>query len=171
MTQLLPQDIVLAVRLLDAKEDWTFASLGKLIGISASQCHLSFGRLGKSGLLDTTLRTPIRSNLLELLEHGIRYFFPGIVHGEMVTGIPTAHSAPVWKGKLIAPNNISLVWQHPKGQSTGLQFEPLYKTVPTIALAHEKTYSILAVVDSLRIGKAREKKAAATLLKELMYNE
>lgn len=170
MQQLLPQDVLLAVRLLNAPQSWSFESAGALVGISASQCHAAFGRLCRAELVEKKLRMPIRGNLLEFLIHGVKYAFP-VELGPSVTGIPTAHSAPIWKGRIIAPKKSDLVWEHPTGKSEGTSVEPLYKTVPIVSLQHQKTYGILALLDSLRVGKAREHKEAATLLTELIYNE
>ena len=39
-------------------------------------------------------------------------------------------------------------------------FEPLYKSVPQAALRDSKFYQLLALVDAIRDGRARERKVA-----------
>ena len=39
----------------------------------------------------------------------------------------------------------------------GLGIEPLYPTAPGAALRNEKLYELLALVDALRAGRARER--------------
>ncbi len=45
---------------------------------------------------------------------------------------------------------------------------PLYPSVPEAALKDEKLYELLALVDALRIGRAREKELAVVELKTRM---
>lgn len=167
MADLLAQDVVLAVRLLLPPPGWTFQSLGESIGISQSQCHLSFGRLLASSLVEPGQRVTIKSNLQEFLVHGVKYAFPARLR-EPTIGVPTAHAAPIWEQKLLS-NDERVVWKHPAGKTRGAELVPLYKTVPAIALKERHLYSIFAVVDSIRLGRARERDVAANLLKDLIY--
>jgi len=168
MSRLLGQDILLAVCLLKPDQKWSFQSQGEALGVSASQCHLSYKRLVAAKLVDSDQRLAIRRNLLELLVHGVKYLFPA-EPAEIVKGIPTAHSAPFWEGKLIAPEGSKLVWAHPRGRIKGARVEPIYKTVPEVARQDKKVYAILALVDSLRLGKPREKAEASKILEEIIY--
>ena len=170
MPRLHRQDVLLAVRLLNHEQEWTFRSLGESIGISASQCHSAFGRLVRASIVDESQRVPVRANLLEFLQHAVKYLFP-VEPGAIVRGIPTAHSAPVWKGRMAAPANPKFVWEHPGGRAKGNGIEPLYRTVPEIALRDRSVYAILATVDSIRVGKARERNEASAILRDLIYGE
>lgn len=46
----------------------------------------------------------------------------------------------------------------------GTSLEPLHPAAPTAARANAQLYEMLALVDSLRVGKARERTMAARLL-------
>ena len=43
----------------------------------------------------------------------------------------------------------------------GLAFAPLYPSVPAAALQDSRLYELLALVDAIRDGRARERKFAA----------
>ena len=170
MSRLHRQDVLLGVRLLGHDSEWTFQSLGASIGISASQCHLAFRRLIRADLVDAQQRIAIKSNLLEFLQHGVKYLFP-VAPGEVTKGIPTAHSAPIWRGRLLAPSKMRFVWEHPNGRARGRSVAPLYKSVPDLSLADNEIYSILAIVDSIRLGRPRERNEASSILKDLVYGK
>ena len=170
MSHLHRQDVLLAVRLLNYESRWTYESLGASIGLSASQCHSAFGRLILAALVDSHQKLPIKTNVLELLQHGVKYLFPA-KPGVVVKCVPTAHSAPVWKDRLIAPPEMKFVWEHPKGRVKGSKIVPLYKSVPDLSLKDEWIYTILAVVDSIRLGKPRERNEASSILKDLVYGK
>jgi hypothetical protein len=52
------------------------------------------------------------------------------------------------------------VWPSADGQVRGSAFEPLHKTVPAAAAKDAVLYEILALVDALRDGRARERQIA-----------
>ena len=56
------------------------------------------------------------------------------------------------------------VWPYPTGSQRGTSFEPLYKQAPKAALRDSGLYELLALVDALRDGRARERKLAEEML-------
>jgi hypothetical protein len=52
------------------------------------------------------------------------------------------------------------VWPDPEGSTRGVAFEPLYPTVPQAARRDPALYELLALVDAVRDGRARERKIA-----------
>jgi len=50
------------------------------------------------------------------------------------------------------------------GEAHGYSFSPLYKTVPEAAALDERLYELLALLDAIRDGQARE---AALAIEEL----
>ena len=94
-------------------------------------------------------------NVLEFLNHGIRFVYPQWP-GAIVRGIPTAHSSPVLQNEIAS--NEHYVWPYAKGTIKGQSIIPLYHTVPKAVLEDKKLYELLALVDAIRIGNAREKK-------------
>ncbi|MGC1646779.1 MAG: hypothetical protein WA741_13190 [Candidatus Sulfotelmatobacter sp.] len=52
------------------------------------------------------------------------------------------------------------VWPNPAGLVRGIAFSPLYKNVPQAALRDPQLYELLALVDAIREGRAREREIA-----------
>ena len=52
------------------------------------------------------------------------------------------------------------MWPSPDGEHRGVSLEPLYRTVPIAARRDARLYEILALVDAIRDGRAREKRLA-----------
>lgn len=86
----------------------------------------------------------------------------------MVRGIPTAHAASPLKEQISRGDEPIPVWPHAEGTERGIACEPLYKTVPHAAVLDEKLYEALALVDVLRIGRAREVELAKFELGRLL---
>jgi hypothetical protein len=79
-------------------------------------------------------------------------------------GMPTARSAPPLNELLASDEDTRFVWPDPEGASRGQSIEPLYETVPATARKNPVLYELLALVDALRCGGARERKLAMTEL-------
>jgi hypothetical protein len=130
--------------------------------MSASEVHGALSRAQNAGLYLPAKRKPSRAALQEFLAHGIRYAFAAERLG-MTRGVLTAHSAPGLGSELVAPE-VPLVWPDPHGTSRGEGIKPLYRTVPQAALADQRLYKLLALVDAARLGGARERRVTAELL-------
>ncbi|MGK7393296.1 MAG: hypothetical protein ACNS62_01945 [Candidatus Cyclobacteriaceae bacterium M3_2C_046] len=100
---------------------------------------------------------------MEFLQYGLRYVFP-VQPGPVVRGIPTAHSAPPLDKQINSSEHY--VWPYSKGNIRGQSILPLYPSIPQAALKDEKLYELLALVDTLRVGRAREKELAVDELKK-----
>ena len=83
------------------------------------------------------------------------------------------HSSIVCRlGKdFVETSELPLVWPHPDGKSRGQSLTPLYRAAPYAALQDERLYELLALVDMLRIGRARERNLAKERLKEELKKE
>jgi hypothetical protein len=64
---------------------------------------------------------------------------------------------------MVAPGDAP-VWAHPAGFAKGPTLSPLYKTAPQAALADPALHRLLALLDALRTGRARERALAAKLM-------
>ena len=104
--------------------------------------------------MDESKKTIYRLALKEFLLYGLKYVFP-VELGPVVRGIPTAHSAPPISGKIVAGNEV-FVWEYNKGDSRGQSIVPLYKTVPEIVNSDNELYELLVIIDTIRVGRARE---------------
>jgi hypothetical protein len=156
-----PQDILVVLKLaLSTQGGKSFAVLGKELGMSASEVHASVGRLEQARLVEGESRSVRHKPLVEFLVHGVPYAFPAAA-GEMTRGMATAWAAPVMTGKVAGNDGEAPVWPDPEGTKKGLTVEPLYSSAPIAAKNDPALYELLALVDALRLGRARERAIAA----------
>jgi hypothetical protein len=101
----------------------------------------------------------------QFLIHGAKYAFPTKL-GQVTRGFPTAHAASPLKDELQADTDLPPVWPHKDGTVRGTSVEPLYKSATEAALADPALYELLALLDALRMGRARERQLAAQFLEE-----
>jgi hypothetical protein len=113
----------------------------------------------------------VRNALIEFLVHGVKYSFPPI-RGELTRGMPTSYAAPPLSKKIVQSKELPPVWPDKDGKVRGYSFAPLYKTVPQAARKDQELYELLALVDAVRDGRAREKSMAEkALTKRILTNE
>ena len=77
---------------------------------------------------------------------------------------PTAYAAPPLSEK-ISSDDLPPVWPDAEGSVRGYAIVPLYSSVPAAAKSDSLLYEYLALVDALRIGRARERRFAEEELK------
>lgn len=104
-----------------------------------------------------------RSGLLELLLHGLRYLFPA-EKGALTRGVPTAYAASPLKEQIAPDGEPVPVWPYAEGTVRGYSFSPLHKKALLAALEDQRFYELLALVDALREGRARERELAGLRL-------
>jgi len=154
-----PQDIVVALKLCLNEARRSYADLGQELGMSASEVHAAVRRLGEAKLVDPETKEIRREALRNFLVHGVPHAFPASPK-EVTRGMPTAWAAPVLSDKISASGQIPPVWPDPEGQVQGTAVQPLYGSVPGAARNDPALYDLLALVDALRIGRARERSLA-----------
>jgi hypothetical protein len=176
-----PQDVVVALKLLVSNGDpRSYARLGEELAMSASHVFASVSRARTAHLLDfatilprarpvrvgrpsrerlAVLPRPNRSNLKEFLIHGVKYAFP-VQRGGPTRGIPTAEATRPLDQHFPQDFPLPPVWPYADGPLRGIAFSPLYKNVPQAALRDSKLYELLALVDAIREGRAREREIA-----------
>lgn len=167
--ELKPQDLLVMLKVAaNPQVHWTYAALGKSLAMSASEVHASVRRAAMGGLANMRGRgdwSPVRPALLDFAGHGVRYVWPAI-HGPVKRGIPTAFGAPPLADKLSVLPGEAPVWAYAKGESKGPTLSPIYRTAPLAALADRRLHRMLALVDALRSGRARERSLAMDLLRK-----
>lgn len=162
------QDILLLAKLLSSDvSEMTYAGLGKALCMSSSEIHAATERLISLRLLSSD-RTPIKKSALEFLIHGFKYVFPLEYRVRLIRGIPTASAAPVAEGFFMKNTGPVPVWPSPTGNIRGQGVEPLYPSVVKVVEENPELYAILALLDMLRMGKARETSWAENKLKEII---
>jgi DNA-binding Lrp family transcriptional regulator len=154
-----PQDIVVALKLCLDGVRRSYAELGQELGMSASEVHAAVRRLGEARLIDPDTQEIRREALRNFLVHGVPHAFPASPK-EITRGMPTAWAAPALSGKFSASEQMPPVWPDPDGRVQGSAVQPLYGSVPGAARRDPVLYDLLALVDVLRIGRARERSLA-----------
>lgn len=161
-----PQDVIVAVKLLLTRPWPTYAGLGRELEMSQSEAHASVRRLAEARLVDPFTQTVRRDALRNFLVHGVPYVFPAYPM-EITPGLPTAWAADVLHGRIPAPEHtLPPVWAVPNGPVKGVEIPPLYAHVPNIVRHDTGLYCFVALIDVLRLGRARERAIAVHELDE-----
>ncbi len=165
-----PQDILFLLKLIaQGDKPWTFSSLAGELAMSASEVHGAAKRAlaARLALKQGDSIVPDRRNLEEFLLHGIQYaFVPD--RGGMNRGIPTAHGLEPLASAFTESAEPLPVWPDPEGEVRGESFSPLYKSAPRAARNDPALYQLLALVDTIRGGRARERELAKKQLSSLL---
>ena len=161
-----PQDIVILLKKVTKNGRVLLnGQIAKELGISASEVSEALERCRIARLVDTTKQRVNILALEEFLVHGLKYVFP-VQPQSVVRGVATAISASPMKEKIVSGNE-QYVWPDAKGNMRGASITPLYKTVPVAVAKDDMLYKLLALVDTLRIGRAREVEIAKIELKSI----
>lgn len=164
-----PQDIIVALFLCQNAPSLSFAEKAQALGMSASEVHAAERRLVEARLLNSLDHSIKKKAFLDFLVHGVPYAF-AVAPKEMTRGVPTAWGAPVLSDKFAASNQPVPVWADPNGDVQGVALKPLYRSAAKAAQNNPELYELLALVDALRIGRARERKLAEALIKERLVS-
>jgi DNA-binding Lrp family transcriptional regulator len=159
---LAPVDVPVALRLA-ACHGATYAAIARDLGISVSTAHHAIRRLQAAGIVRSGALGVNRRALLEFLEHGVRYAFPGQLDAPG-RGVPTAHASPALSDVIAADD--AVVWPDPNGQAMGPTLRPLFPQAVELPTRCPDVYELLTLVDAIRIGRARERTIAITRLRE-----
>ena len=160
-------DVVVWLKLLSSISGKTFAQLSDELGMSASEIHSSVRRGAAAGVIDAKSRRPLRKSLEEYLLYGVRYAFPA-KRGPITRGIPTSYAAPALAEYFRSQDDLPPVWPDPRGSTRGYALEPLFKPITKAVERDPKLYELLALIDAIRDGRARERKLAQDKLKALI---
>jgi hypothetical protein len=164
-----PQDIVILLKIVALKHNnWKNSDLAYSLQISPSEITEALNRCKIAGLIDAKKRNININSFKEFLIYGLKYVFPA-GPGAIVRGIPTAHSAyPV--SEHISSGGDVYVWPYAKGNQRGQAIEPLYKTLPATVQEDKLFYELLAITDTIRVGRAREIKIAIEELEKRLQH-
>jgi hypothetical protein len=158
-----PQDIVLLLKIISMQNNvWHQLQTAAALGMSQSEISESVARSKYAGLLDVKGKKVMRLALFEFLQFGITYVFPQ-KPGAIVRGIATAHSAAPLNNTIVSKEHY--VWPSGKGSIRGQAITPLYPSVVDAVQKDTVLHELLALVDAIRVGRAREKEIAIKELK------
>jgi hypothetical protein len=162
-----PFDFVLAVKIaVNRRHDFLLAQLASEFEVSLSTVHAALGRAESARLLTRSAGSlrALRPSLQEFAIHGVKYAFPAAA-GRATRGLPTAIGAPVLVALFEVAEGLVPVWPHAEGTHHGFEVVPLHPSVPKVALRDQAFYDVLALVDAIRVGAAREREIALDELK------
>lgn len=162
-----PFDFVLAVKIaVNWDQNYLISQLAEQFGVSVSTVHAGLQRAMLAKLLSRSSGSvrAVHSALQEFAVHGVKYAFPGVL-GRSARGVPTAIGAPILASHFESTNALVPVWPHPEGRIYGFELIPLHPAVPKVALQDQSLYDVLALVDAIRVGAAREREIAIEELK------
>ena len=163
-----PLDVVVLLKIISlGDQPWTQMTLADTLFMSQSEISKSFARSKYASLLDYSGKNVRKLALLEFLQFGIAVVYP-MQPGAIVRGIPTAHSAAPLNEQIQSTE--PYVWPSGKGTLRGQSIVPLYPSVVDAVQNDPKLHELLALVDALRVGKAREKELAIAELKKRILN-
>lgn len=168
-----PQDIMVVLKLCSYQQKRPSMSvIAADLNMSPSEIHAAIKRLQQARLLHgpALQEKPNISALEEFLLHGVKYAFPA-EHGEVTRGLPTSFAALPLKDEIASGDELPPVWPWRDGETRGIALEPLYRTAPAAALRDPILYELLALVDAIRDGRARERKIAEKELVRRLHPE
>lgn len=166
-----PQDIVILLKLITlGNRPWSYSTLAHELAMSPSEVHSGIKRAAKARLIDAQRNVPIIWALQEFLVHGVKYAYPPD-RGNLTRGIPTSYAAPPLNSLIVQPDEPPPVWPDPEGTVRGYEYSPLYRSVPKAVARDNALYELLALVDAIRDGRARERELALKLLTERLEKE
>lgn len=155
-----PSDIVVALQLaIDSSAQ--FKQLAQSTGISSGECHNAVRRLRVSQLLIPDERRPSIDALHRFIVQGLPFAFPAIL-GPRTVGVPTAHSAPAFRG--VVESTDQIVWASADGAARGQSLIPLFSGAWALPDRNPPLYELLTIADGLRVGTTRVRNIAAELL-------
>jgi hypothetical protein len=158
-------DIVVIVKLVTLGERrWSYPSLAEDLFMSPSGVHGSVKRAVECKLLDPE-KKPRRTAVEEFLIHGVKYVFPPR-RGGLTRGMPTSYAAPPLDSRIVQSTEHPPVWPYARGTARGYAFFPLHKSVPLAVEKDLRLYELLALLDAVRGGRAREVSIAVKEIKD-----
>jgi hypothetical protein len=162
-----PQDILVISKIIVAGEtDWKQTDLAEALLMSQSEISASLRRSDRAHLLNKQEKILYPRNVLDFMVYGFSYVFP-VELGPVGKGVPTALSHPLFLESFPVPS-IPFVWAAKVGDTLGQSIAPLHPRQAEAALKDEGLYQLLACLDVIRMGNAREKQVAMLTIESLM---
>jgi hypothetical protein len=160
-----PQDLLVALKLaVNPERDFLLVQLSVELGMPLSVVHGCIKRAEIARLISRSSGSmrALRQAVREFVIHGAKYAFPAQL-GAPTRGVPTAIGAPVLAIHF-EKSEMPPVWPSPEGTNWGLALPPLHPAVLKAIENDHALYDVLALLDALRVGAARERELAANEL-------
>ena len=162
-----PLDLIVALKMAvtaSTKERCSVREVAASLGLPKSNVHRSMERLVAHGVLvaEPDGKRVNRLVARELFSHGVRWIAPA-KPGKIVLGLATAHTAPPLANQL--PGDVDpVVIPLEEGPVRGRAVTPIHPSAPAAAKNDHRLHELLAIVDGIRIGGAREREVAIAAL-------
>jgi hypothetical protein len=162
-----PLDVMVVLALASAASDQpkpTVRSLAAALEVSSSAVHRSLRRLVARSLVvdEPDGRRLNRLHVRNFLIHGVPWIAPAAL-GKIVLGVPTAHAASPLSERLRGDDD-PVVIPLDEGPVRGRAVRPLVPSAGRVAARDPRLHELLAIVDGIRIGGAREREVATAEL-------
>jgi len=168
------QDVVVALTLVvlsrEQSKRMAYSQLGEMLCMSSSEAFKATQRLVRSALVEPGGWRPLTGPLWDYLVFGVPHAFPGRI-GEPTRGLPTAWAAEPIASSMPQGSDLPPVWPWSEGKERGYSVEPLFPSVPDAVKNLPSLYAPLALVDSLRVGRARDREIGTRMLKEFLHHD
>ncbi|MDW3094802.1 MAG: hypothetical protein R8G33_03930 [Gammaproteobacteria bacterium] len=162
-----PQDVLILLKLVAQGDmNWVYSRLAMELSMSSSEIHAAMKRAHNAGLMIDKGETimPDAKNLEEFIVYGLKYAFAA-ERGDVCIGIPTSYAAKPLCDRIISDDANPPVWPDDNGKVQGIAFRPLYPSVPDAVRVDSALYELLALIDAIRGGRARERTVAIKEIK------
>ena len=169
-----PQDILVACKLFTLGDaEWPLRRLAGSLSISVGEIHAAVERGKVSGVLGTPRGklNVARRRLFELVSVAVPQVYYA-VRGSVELGIPAAMHAEPLKGVFTRDGRpVPLVWACESGSVKGESLLPLYPTAARAVQHDPALHRLLALVDVVRVGDARDRRLATDLLERMILGD
>jgi hypothetical protein len=169
-----PQDILISCKLFTLGDaEWPLRRLAGSLSLSIGEVHGAIGRCKEAGVLGVPRGklSVARRRLFELATVAVPHVYYA-VRGSVELGVPAAMHAEPLKG--VFPRDgrpVPLVWPSGTGTVRGESLLPLYPTAPRAVEHDPDLHRLLALIDVVRVGDARDRRLAADLLERMILGD
>lgn len=161
-------DIYVLSGVLANEGDWSYRSLADRLEVPHPAVQRALSRAQEVGLYSAERRAVHLPHFEEFSVHALRFVAPAPL-GALVPGLPAAWAASPMAGAIRSSGDDPLpVWPYARGEVRGQAIEPLHPAAPKAVEDWPRLGEVLAVLDSLRAGDPRVRKAAEGFLAEIL---
>jgi len=172
LRQLRDYDIVVALWL-TKRPEWAtrLPELAHVLGFPEQEADRVPARLTVSKLFNPESQLVDANGLVSILRAGLQKAFPAENQQapENVRGVRTGLEATPFREQLLTDAHVLRVWKTADGDAKGQELSPLCPNAPALAHSDREMYEILALVDTLRFGRARERSVALDALRQRLH--
>jgi hypothetical protein len=168
------QDILIACKLFTLGDaEWPLRRLASSLSISLGETHAAIARGRAAGVLGLPRGklNVTRKKLFELATVAVPQVYYA-VRGSIAAGVPAAMHAEPLKGVFPLDGKlVPLVWPGERGSVKGESLMPLYPTVPRAVEHDPDLHRLLALIDVVRVGEAKDRRLATDLLERMILGD